>query len=102
MRFKGELDKLNQEKSLEKSFNENRTMITDEVSRAINMSPEAATKFKMTSPKQSKYANPDTGILGAFMSNSNTKNHLNLMNSLSNTIDAKAKALEDRLPKMIS
>ena len=102
LRFKGELDNLNREKSLEKSFNEHRTMITDEVSKAINMSPEAATKFKMTSPKQSNYANPDTGILGAFLSNSNTKNHHNLMNSLSNTIDAKAKALEDRLPKMIS
>ena len=65
------------------------------------MSPEAAAKFRMTSPKQSKYADPQTGILGAFHHNTNTVNHLNLMNSLSNTIDAKAKALEDRLPKMI-
>ena len=39
--------------------------------------------------------------MGAFLKGTNTANQKNLMNSLSSTIDAKAKALEDRLPKML-
>ena len=66
------------------------------------MSPEAALKFKMTSPAQSKYADPKYGILSSIHNNVNTNTHKSRIKHLSNTIDANSRALEDKLPKMLS
>ena len=100
MRFKQDLDKLNHEKALERSFDEN-LPITRDTMKVLNMTPEGLNKFMMTSPKQSKYADPQNGILGPFLKNAHYEQHKNLMGSLSNSIDAHASAHKDKLPKMI-
>lgn len=100
MKFKDELDKLNEERSVERSFNENETIMTKEMQKMLKMSPEAALKFKMTSPRQSNYANPQQGVLSAFHQNSNSNDHRRRIQNLSQGVDAKSKALEEKLLKI--
>ena len=85
---------------MERSFREE-DPITNETLKQISMSPETLAKFRMTSPKQSKYADPKNGILQAFHTNSNTKHHLSVVNSLATQQDANSKRHEEKLPKMI-